>query len=143
MKEKNNNTLQINCSADIGIIYSDEKRLKQALYNIFSNAFKFSTNGVVSLDVNRTIETDGEECLSFKISDTGIGIDHTQIKKLFEPFIQLDSTINRRYGGTGLGLVLAKRYIELMGGDILVHSEIGIGSNFTIVLPVNHPEDTA
>lgn len=142
LAKKNNNSLKIICEKDIGIMYADEKRIRQAIFNLLSNAFKFSKNGVITLEVGRETSANQKNWVCFKVSDTGIGIDHSQIKKLFEPFIQLDSSINRRYGGAGLGLALAKRFCELMGGDILVHSEVSVGTTFTVRLPENMPEYT-
>ena len=135
LAEKNNNLMKINCEPEIGIMYADELRLRQALYNLLNNACKFSKNGVITLDVITKIEKTGAQCILIKVSDTGIGIDHEQLKKLFQPFGQLDASISRKYGGTGLGLILTKRYCELMGGGLIAKSQKGVGSTFTIELP--------
>ncbi len=135
LAEKNNNLLKINCEPNIGIMYADELRVRQSLYNLLNNACKFSKNGVITLDTNTNIEKNGTQNILIKVSDTGIGIDREQLKKLFQPFAQLDSSISRKYGGTGLGLILTKRYCELMGGDLIAKSQKGVGSTFTIKLP--------
>ena len=135
LAEKNNNLLKVNCEPGIGIMYADELRVRQSLFNLLSNACKFSKNGVITLDASTIIEKNDAQYILIKVSDTGIGIDHEQLKKLFQPFAQLDSSINRKYGGTGLGLILTKRYCELMGGDLIAKSQKDVGSTFTIKLP--------
>jgi len=134
---KNNNTVKMHCENEIGLMYADESRVRQSLFNLLSNACKFSKNGVVTLDVKKETEPGYKECVHIKVTDTGIGIEHEQLKNLFQPFAQLDSSINRSYGGTGLGLVLAKRFCELMGGDLVATSQKDVGSTFTIKLPTN------
>lgn len=132
---KTNNKLVCNCDDDIGIMYADELRIRQSLFNLLNNACKFCNNGVVTLNVEKQTANHIEYIL-FKVSDTGIGIDHDQLKNLFQPFSQLDSSINRQFGGTGLGLILAQRFCKLMDGDIIARSQKGVGSTFTIKLPM-------
>lgn len=132
--QKNNNTLRLNCPQDIGIIYADSTRIRQSLLNLLSNACKFTENGSVTLDVKRYLE-DNKEWISLTVSDTGIGISQEQINKLFQPFSQADASTTRKYGGTGLGLVISRKFCQLMGGDILVESQVGVGSSFIIKLP--------
>ncbi|TYQ24471.1 PAS domain S-box protein [Pseudanabaena sp. UWO311] len=123
----------------------DERRIKQVLINILNNAVKFTANGGhIKLEatklshVSEHTQEHTQDYLQISITDTGIGISPENIQKLFKPFIQIDSALNRKYEGTGLGLALAKQIIELHGGTIGITSEIGIGSCFTIELPINH-----
>ncbi|MDQ1317999.1 MAG: hypothetical protein QG588_1655, partial [Candidatus Poribacteria bacterium] len=114
-------------------IEADERRLKQILVNLLNNAVKFSDeNGSVGLEV---IEDPDNELVKFTVWDNGIGISKEQMPKLFQPFVQLDSSLSRRYSGTGLGLVLAHRLVEAHNGSISVESELGKGSRFTFSLP--------
>lgn len=117
----------------------DPKRIEQILLNTLNNAAKFTSKGEVALDV-RLIAKEGEKYhLAFSIKDTGIGMDEEQVKKLFTPFTQADSSINRRYGGSGLGLSIVKNLLDLMDGTIKVFSTEGEGSTFIIhlTLPVD------
>ncbi|PSB33285.1 PAS domain S-box protein [Chlorogloea sp. CCALA 695] len=110
----------------------DERRLKQMLLNLLSNAVKFTSVGTVSLQVQKV-----RAGIAFTVTDTGIGIDESQIKFLFQPFKQLDSRLNRQYEGTGLGLALTRKLAQLHGGDVTVQSTLGKGSQFTLFLPSN------
>ncbi len=121
----------------------DERRIRQALINLLNNAVKFTPTGggSVTLEVkqqpsvlNKTIDTT-QDYLQISISDAGIGIAPENIQKLFQPFIQIDSALNRQFEGTGLGLALVKRIVELHGGYVDLTSEVGVGSCFTILLP--------
>jgi signal transduction histidine kinase/ActR/RegA family two-component response regulator len=117
----------------ISKLYADPQRLKQILVNLLSNAVKFTPDrGKVSLDVHADVEK-GQ--IQFMVTDSGIGIEHHDLKKLFTPFTQLDSGLSRQYAGTGLGLVLVYKFTELHGGSVHVESEVGKGSRFTVVLP--------
>lgn len=109
---------------------ADERRLRQMLLNLLSNAIKFTSIGEVSLIVEKQ-----PQGISFTVCDTGIGISSENISHLFQPFSQLDSQLNRRYEGTGLGLALTRRLARLHGGDLTVKSELGKGSKFSIYLP--------
>jgi hypothetical protein len=108
----------------------DQRRVKQMLLNLVSNAVKFTSDGKVSLEVRKVAQG-----VTFTVSDTGIGIDPAQTKLIFEPFRQLDSSLNRQYEGTGLGLALTRKLARLHGGDVTVESTIGVGSQFTLFLP--------
>ncbi len=114
----------------IDICVADERRIKQMLLNLLTNAIKFTSKGKISLQVIRI-----SGGIAFRVSDTGIGIKSNQFKHLFEPFKQLDSRLNRQYEGTGLGLALTRKLARLHGGDITVESTYGKGSRFTLFLP--------
>jgi signal transduction histidine kinase/CheY-like chemotaxis protein len=135
--EKNANTLEIVCPEDAGNIHSDLTRLRQSLFNLLSNATKFTHGGKVTLRVSRHDEPGGGGTVVFRVSDTGIGMTPEQMKKLFQTFSQADASTTRKFGGTGLGLAITKRLCEMMGGSVGAESEPGEGSTFTIMLPVN------
>lgn len=109
---------------------ADQRRLCQMLLNLLSNAIKFTPAGEVTLIVKKQLKG-----TLFTVADTGIGIASEDISDLFQPFSQLDSKLNRQYQGTGLGLVLTRRFAQLHGGDLTVESQVGVGSKFTIYLP--------
>lgn len=136
---KNKNTFKVTCPEDIGTIYVDTTRLRQVLFNLLSNAGKFTEGGTISLVVSRE-KKDGIEKVYFRITDSGIGMTPEQLRKLFQPFVQADSSTTRKYGGTGLGLVVSLRFCQMMGGDIVVDSVPGQGSVFTVRLPGVLPE---
>ena len=125
--------------ADLDRICVDERRMRQVLINLLNNAIKFTPNGgIVILSVRAVplaIDGNAGYWLCFAVSDTGIGIATADRSKLFQPFIQLDSSLNRKYAGTGLGLVLVKQIVELHGGNVTIDSEVGIGSCFTVTIP--------
>ncbi|MBF0195583.1 MAG: CHASE domain-containing protein [Magnetococcales bacterium] len=123
-------TFSVNMSEPIPPLNGDSLRLGQVLTNLTSNAIKFTELGEVSLVVGVEKESNEEIEIRFVVSDTGIGMNQEQVDKLFQPFHQADSTITRKYGGTGLGLIISKRLVELMGGEIQVKSEFGEGSHF-------------
>jgi signal transduction histidine kinase/CheY-like chemotaxis protein len=137
--ERNGNAIEVRCPSDLGAMHSDVTRVRQVLLNLLSNASKFTERGTVTLDVSREVQ-DGVEWLVFRISDTGIGLNPEQIGRLFQAFSQADATTARRYGGTGLGLLISRRFSQMMGGDISIASEFGRGSTFTVRLPRFAPE---
>ena len=135
---RNTNRLNIECPNNLGELYSDQTKFTQILFNLLSNAAKFTQKGTITLSVERikNDENSGDcEQLIFKCTDTGIGITPEQIQKLFQPFTQADASTTRKYGGTGLGLAIAQKYSQMLGGEITVNSEIGKGSTFTLMLP--------
>jgi signal transduction histidine kinase/CheY-like chemotaxis protein len=132
--ERKNNRLVVECPEDTGTMQADRIKVRQCLLNLLSNASKFTDQGVITFSAGR-IARNGSDWLTFSIRDTGIGMTPEQIGKLFRAFSQADDSTSRRYGGTGLGLALTKKFCQIMGGDVRVESEIGKGSTFTIELP--------
>jgi signal transduction histidine kinase len=132
--EKNANTLMVQCADNLGTMRADLTKVRQALFNLLSNACKFTQQGAVALEVTRQAE-DGTEWITFRVSDTGIGMTSAQMGKLFQAFSQAEASTARQYGGTGLGLAITKRFCQMMGGDVTVESEVGKGATFTIWLP--------
>jgi PAS domain S-box-containing protein len=139
---KNNNELRIHCPDTVGYMVADLTKVRQAVFNLLSNACKFTKEGTIRLDVARETEA-GEDRVTFAVSDTGIGMTSAQMGKLFQEFSQADSSTTRDYGGTGLGLALSRRLCRMMGGDITVESEVGKGSTFTIRLPAKVSDPAA
>jgi len=135
--------LTLSVDSDIPeIIISDEQRLSQVLTNLLGNAIKFTPHGgTVFLFVHKLREEEGACTLQFEIKDTGIGISAEQMQKLFSPFEQADGSISRRYGGTGLGLVISKQIVELMKGEIRVNSAVGVGTSFIFDICAGLPQD--
>src|SRR5581483_1831315 len=136
LAQKNGNELILNCPDNAGTMHADLTKLRQSLLNLLSNASKFTHNGTIRLEIERRRETSGERMI-FRVSDTGIGIEPDNVERLFEPFEQADASTSRRFGGTGLGLALSRRFCRLMGGDLTATSSPGKGSVFTIELPVS------
>ena len=122
---------------------SDPTKLKEILTNLLNNAIKFTdAGGEIHVEIlKRGQADDGRSLLEFVVSDSGIGMSQAQIKKIFQPFTQADGAITRKYGGTGLGLTITKEYVELLGGELEVKSEEGIGSTFRFTLPIEEVKD--
>lgn len=162
--EKNSNQMAVRYAPELGSMWADLTKVRQNLFNLLSNAAKFTENGTISLEVTRLSNPQPQDSahevlcavlaqppessylkpgvahsesdwICFKIKDTGIGMTPEQINRLFEAFTQADASTTRKYGGTGLGLAIAKRFCEMMGGDITVTSREGEGSTFTMLLP--------
>jgi signal transduction histidine kinase/DNA-binding response OmpR family regulator len=137
--EKNNNKMVVDYSNDIGLMRSDFTKVRQSLFNLLSNASKFTHNGEVKLTVEqkvvKTKAGENQKFLHFIVQDTGIGMKPEHCKKLFQAFSQADSSTTRKYGGTGLGLAITQSFINMMGGEVIVESEYGVGSTFTLKLP--------
>lgn len=131
---KNENELVVDCSENLGTVQSDITKIRQCLFNLLSNAAKFTEKGTIILSLTRTTDAKGD-WMTFKVSDTGIGMTAEQVGKLFQAFTQADASTTRKYGGTGLGLVITRQFCQMMGGDVNVTSEFGKGSVFTIHLP--------
>jgi signal transduction histidine kinase len=131
---KNGNQVAVQCDGEIGTMYADQMRLRQALLNLMSNANKFTEKGTITIDASQG-QQNGRDWITLAVADTGIGMTPEQMGKLFQEFSQASSATASRYGGTGLGLVISRRFCQMMGGDITVESEPGSGSTFTIYLP--------
>ncbi|NJK69865.1 MAG: PAS domain S-box protein [Microcoleus sp. SU_5_3] len=159
--DKNGNTLDVRQMNNLGTMYADITKVRQILLNLLSNAAKFTENGTITLTASReqnailyegSANDSGEgtqdnssqssiasqEFLVFNCTDTGIGMNPDQLQRIFQPFIQADASTTRRYGGTGLGLAISQRFCHMMGGNISLQSQVGVGSTFTIRLPVNN-----
>jgi signal transduction histidine kinase/DNA-binding response OmpR family regulator/putative methionine-R-sulfoxide reductase with GAF domain len=131
---KNSNTLEIVCPDSVGNIHADITKVRQGLFNLLSNASKFTEQGQITLTVSRA-ESEGQEWIDFAVAAIGIGMNEEQMGRLIEAFSQAEASTTRRFGGTGLGLAITRHFCEMMGGTVTVASEIGEGSTFTIKLP--------
>ncbi len=132
--EENGNALVIKQPEDIGNLHADIVKVRQCLLNLLSNANKFTKNGTVTLALSQTEQPDGN-WIHFEVSDSGIGMAPEQLEKIFDAFTQADNSTTRNYGGTGLGLSISKNFVDMMGGNITVSSELGKGTTFCICLP--------
>ena len=160
--DKNTNTIRVDSSLNVGTMDADQTKVRQVLLNLLSNAAKFTHQGTIVLTVNRqespfsVMSMSGEAeaeayeqpgtpegsmsatepgWICFRVSDTGIGMTREQIEQIFQPFTQADQSTTKKYGGTGLGLAISRRFCQMMGGDITVDSEAGVGSTFVVDLP--------
>ena len=161
---KNANTLEVRCADDLGIMRADVTKVRQSLFNLLSNASKFTEKGVITLTVSRESKGRGagaqgreddsprppspsaplpDDWIIFTVSDTGIGMTSEQLGRLFQAFTQADSSTARKYGGTGLGLALTRHFCQLMGGDVSAERRPGQGTTFIIRLPAEVPDPTA
>ncbi len=132
---KNNNTLSLDITdAPIGLITVDETKMRQILLNLLSNATKFTSDGTITVRAKRLMRH-GEEWLEVSVQDDGIGMTPEQMAHIFQEFTQADVSTTRKYGGTGLGLPISRHFANIMGGDIIVHSDVGKGSTFTLSIP--------
>jgi len=139
LARKNRNTISVTSQGNVRTMFSDSGRVRQVLLNLLSNACKFTEDGSVSLKVSS--ETmDQTEWLTFSVADTGIGISQKMMPKLFKEFTQAENSTARKYGGTGLGLVISRRLCQMLGGDITVKSEPGKGTVFIAKLPADATE---
>ncbi|MEQ8402217.1 MAG: ATP-binding protein [Roseitalea porphyridii] len=132
---KNTNVFEVIKHGELGTAHLDLTKLRQATFNLLSNAAKFCQNGKITLEA-RKVERDGVEMIDLSVRDTGVGISEEALASLFQNFTQAHASINAKFGGTGLGLSLSKNLCRLMGGDITAESVLGEGSNFTITLPM-------
>jgi CheY-like chemotaxis protein len=133
--DQRNNELEVRCDPSVGAMYADVTKLRQSLFNLLSNAAKFTQRGNIALEVAREVDPGGPDRITFRVCDSGVGMKPDQLERLFQPFVQGDASTGRDYGGTGLGLAITKKFCELMGGRISVESAAGQGSTFEIVLP--------
>ena len=145
--EKNGNTLIVTCPNEIGSMRADLTKVRQTLFNLLSNAAKFTDHGVIELRVTSSelraedgdeppLATRNSQLITFSVSDTGIGMTEEQLGRLFEAFSQAEASTRGRYGGTGLGLAISRAFCRMMGGDLTVTSVYGEGSTFIARLPV-------
>ena len=134
MVRTNANTVRVELAPGLGVMHADQMKVRQALSNLLSNAVKFTHGGIVTVHARRE-RMDGREWVLFQVTDTGVGMSADQIVKLFQDFTQADASTTRKFGGTGLGLALTRRFCQMMGGDVTVRSVPGEGSVFTIKLP--------
>lgn len=134
--ENKANALNILLDDDLGEIYTDLTKVRQILFNLLSNASKFTEQGIITLEVRRTKEEDGD-WITFRVSDEGIGMTNEQQADLFQVFTQADASTSRKYGGTGLGLAITKHFTQMLGGTINVESQFGKGSHFRIRIPAH------
>ncbi|MEM8994523.1 MAG: response regulator [Acidobacteriota bacterium] len=135
--KRNDNTLEIRLDDDLGQLRADQTKLRQTLFNLLSNACKFTEKGTIRLHVERR-----DQRFFFEVQDTGIGMSAEQQAHVFDEFMQADASTTRKYGGTGLGLSICRKFCRLMGGDIRVSSVEGRGSQFTVELPAEVNPDT-
>ena len=134
LMEKNANALEVRCAANVGQLREDITKVRQVLLNLLSNAAKFTEKGKISLEVTREEDVAGTWVV-FRVRDSGIGMTPEQLGRLFQAFMQADGSTQRKYGGTGLGLALSRKFVVMMGGDINAESQPGKGSTFTMRLP--------
>ena len=134
--QKNGNTLIVDCLGPLGAMRGDVTRMRQCLFNLLSNAAKFTEQGTITLKAAGSID-EGRNWLTLQVSDTGIGMTPEQTVNLFESFSQADVSTSKKYGGTGLGLAITKKLCHLMGGELWVDSTFGEGTEFTIRIPTN------
>ena len=133
---RNTNVLQINVEQPLGQMRSDMTKVRQALFNLLSNATKFTERGTIQLNVRRVPDS-APATIEFQVIDSGIGMNEAQLSRLFQAFNQADSSTTRKYGGTGLGLAITRHFCQMLGGDISVSSQTGVGTTFTILLPAD------
>jgi|WetSurMetagenome_2_1015567.scaffolds.fasta_scaffold16002_4 signal transduction histidine kinase len=132
--QQKNNRFKLQVFESLGTIHTDLIKIKQILFNLLGNAAKFTENGNIILSVKRETKN-GSSWVTFTVMDEGIGISKEHIKYLFQPFEQVDNSTTRKYGGTGLGLAISKAFVDMLGGNIYVTSEIQKGSVFVVSLP--------
>ncbi|HEV2689166.1 MAG TPA: CHASE3 domain-containing protein, partial [Bryobacteraceae bacterium] len=133
---QNRNQLAVDCADDAGAMHSDISKIRQVLFNLLTNALKFTSDGTVTLQVRRSQEHE-QPWITFTVSDTGVGMTLQQMDRLFEAFTQAENSTSSKYGGTGLGLAISRQFCRMLGGDISVSSEPEKGSTFVVRLPAN------
>ncbi len=136
LADQNSNAFEVRCPDDIGEMHSDLVKVRQTLFNLLSNACKFTDGGSVSLEVSRHGDGAGDS-LRFTVADTGIGMSASEAESVFEEFMQADSGTSQKYGGTGLGLAITHRFCKMLGGGVTMKSAIGEGSTFVVELPAD------
>lgn len=140
--QKNRNVLTVRCAADAGTMQGDLTKTRQILLNLLSNAGQFASHGSVAIDVRRGA-MNGEPSVEFCVTDTGVGLTEEERRTVFEPFPKADIASTCKYGGAGLSLAIVARFCKLMGGTVSVESRPGVGSRFTVRLPVEMVDRSA
>ncbi len=144
--EQKNNHLVIDSTDNLDSMHADITKVRQILFHLLSNANKFTEQGTIELNLQSYQHQNQQDWLKIEVKDTGIGMTPAQMNKLFQAFTQVDASTTRKYDGTGLGLAITKTFCEMMGGDISVDSELGVGSTFTVRLPIqvveSHQQDS-
>jgi two-component system CheB/CheR fusion protein len=131
---------RVTFDTDISIVRTDAKKLQQVLVNLLTNALKFTERGTIEISVETRL-CHQRACLEITVSDTGIGIKREDLEVIFEDFRQLDGSSTRHYGGTGVGLSVCKKIADSIGGTLRVESQFGVGSRFTVSIPIDPPPD--
>ncbi len=133
--QKKSNRLEVHVPPGLGAMRGDLTKVRQALFNLLSNASKFTEHGIITLTAARETAGGGGDWIVLQVKDTGIGMTREQLGRMFQAFSQADASTVRKYGGTGLGLAITRHFCRLMGGDVTVASQTGVGSTFTLRLP--------
>ncbi len=136
---QNENRLTVVKGEDLGFVEADMTKVRQTLFNLLSNASKFTEKGEITLSAHRRKDASGMERITLSVRDSGIGMTPEQVNNLFQAFTQADASTTRKYGGTGLGLVISQKFCQMMGGEITVESTPGVGSTFSVDLPASVP----
>ena len=134
--EGNNNRFKLDIPDDLPVMHSDSGKLRQCLINLLGNAAKFTKDGEVRLSVRQD-----EDVIIWEVADTGIGMSDEEQERIFDTFVQADDSVNRRFGGSGLGLSLTQQLIRLLGGRIQIASTPNAGSTFTLICPLASPAE--
>jgi PAS domain S-box-containing protein len=134
LAEKNGNRLEVACAGPLGAVLADQARVRQVLFNLLSNACKFTENGLIRVEARR-IQRERSGWVEFRVTDTGIGMSAEHLDRLYRPFMQVDASPTRKYSGTGLGLTISREFCQMMGGSLSAESELGKGSAFIVRLP--------
>ncbi len=137
--KRKDNALQLDLGDALGVMHTDVVKVRQCLFNLISNAAKFTDHGRITLSVQREARPEGD-WMQFRVADTGIGMTPEQVGRLFQRFAQADESTTRNFGGTGLGLALTRAFCRVLGGEVSVESRLGEGTAFTMRLPVVMPE---
>ncbi|NND99864.1 MAG: PAS domain S-box protein [Pirellulaceae bacterium] len=141
LMDSKNNQLVIESDEDLGQMQSDRTKIRQVLFNLLSNAAKFTENGQITLKTRR-FENAGSDWIELAVTDSGIGMTADQLTKIFDAFSQAEASTTRKFGGTGLGLTITKTFCEMLGGELNVDSELDVGSSFIVRLPARYDAES-
>ena len=142
LASRNGNSVALACAPEVDEMVADPTKVRQVLLNLLSNACKFTRDGRITVEARLEPGGDGEPLVALSVADTGIGIGPEQVERIFNEFIQGDDSTTRRFGGTGLGLALSRRFCQMMGGEVQVQSVLGEGATFTAILPLRPRAET-